>query len=98
MMSTLERLVYMANQIGKFFAHEGEDKAAISVAEIQSAGMAQQSSGMGGGYWGGYPGLTGGLYGWDNGLANGGYAGPYNNYDQGWNGANGRRLWDAWRK
>lgn len=27
-----DKLVYMANQIGKFFAHEGEDQAAQSVA------------------------------------------------------------------
>jgi len=28
-----DKLVYMANQIGKFFAHEGEEKAIASVAE-----------------------------------------------------------------
>jgi formate dehydrogenase subunit delta len=28
-----EKLVYMANQIGKFFAHEGPEKGATSVAE-----------------------------------------------------------------
>ena len=28
-----DKLVYMANQIGKFFAHEGEEKAAASVAD-----------------------------------------------------------------
>jgi formate dehydrogenase subunit delta len=28
-----EKLVYMANQIAKFFAHEGEEKAAASVAD-----------------------------------------------------------------
>ncbi|MGE0425474.1 MAG: formate dehydrogenase subunit delta [Reyranellaceae bacterium] len=27
-----DKLVYMANQIGKFFAHEGEEQAARSVA------------------------------------------------------------------
>lgn len=27
-----DKLVYMANQIGKFFAHEGEDQAVQSVA------------------------------------------------------------------
>lgn len=27
-----EKLVYMANQIGKFFAHEGETQAAQSIA------------------------------------------------------------------
>ena len=62
-------------------------QAAVSVAEIQSAGLAQQSYAAGGGGWG-YPGYTGGLYGWDNSLYNGGYAGPYNNQDRGWNGAN----------
>lgn len=28
-----DKLVYMVNQIGKFFAHEGEEKAAASVAD-----------------------------------------------------------------
>ena len=28
-----EKLVYMANQIGRFFVHEGEDKAAASTAD-----------------------------------------------------------------
>jgi formate dehydrogenase subunit delta len=28
-----DKLVYMANQIGKFFAHEGEAKAAADVAD-----------------------------------------------------------------
>jgi len=28
-----DKLVYMANQIGKFFAHQGEDKAIASVAD-----------------------------------------------------------------
>lgn len=28
-----DKLVYMANQIGKFFVHEGEDKAVASVAD-----------------------------------------------------------------
>ena len=28
-----DKLVYMANQIGKFFAHQGEDKAVASVAD-----------------------------------------------------------------
>jgi len=28
-----DKLVYMANQIGKFFAHEGEEKAALSIAD-----------------------------------------------------------------
>lgn len=28
-----EKLVYMANQIGKFFAHQGEDKAAVGIAD-----------------------------------------------------------------
>lgn len=28
-----EKLVYMANQIGKFFAHEGDAKAAIAIAD-----------------------------------------------------------------
>lgn len=28
-----EKLVYMANQIGKFFAHQGEAKAAASIAD-----------------------------------------------------------------
>lgn len=30
---SLDKLVYMANQIGKFFAHEGEERAAASVAD-----------------------------------------------------------------
>lgn len=29
----VERLAYMANQIGKFFAHEGGDTAAKSIAD-----------------------------------------------------------------
>lgn len=28
-----EKLVYMANQIGKFFAHQGEAKAVASIAD-----------------------------------------------------------------
>jgi len=28
-----EKLIYMANQIGKFFAHEGGDKAVESIAD-----------------------------------------------------------------
>jgi formate dehydrogenase subunit delta len=28
-----DKLVYMANQIGKFFAHEGEDKAVAAIAD-----------------------------------------------------------------
>ena len=28
-----EKLVYMANQIGKFFAHEGEAQAVASIAD-----------------------------------------------------------------
>jgi formate dehydrogenase subunit delta len=28
-----EKLTFMANQIGKFFAHQGEEKASASVAE-----------------------------------------------------------------
>lgn len=28
-----DRLVYMANQIGKFFAHQGEDKAVAGIAD-----------------------------------------------------------------
>jgi len=28
-----DKLVYMANQIGKFFAHEGEEKAALGIAD-----------------------------------------------------------------
>ncbi|MDE2134299.1 MAG: formate dehydrogenase subunit delta [Alphaproteobacteria bacterium] len=28
-----DKLVYMANQIGKFFAHQGEAKAAASIAD-----------------------------------------------------------------
>ena len=28
-----EKLVYMANQIGKFFAHEGEARAVASIAD-----------------------------------------------------------------
>lgn len=28
-----DKLVYMANQIGKFFVHEGEEKAVASVAD-----------------------------------------------------------------
>jgi formate dehydrogenase subunit delta len=28
-----DKLVYMANQIGKFFAHQGEDKAVAGVAD-----------------------------------------------------------------
>jgi formate dehydrogenase subunit delta len=32
-MMSPDKLVYMANQIGKFFAHEGEEKAAASVAD-----------------------------------------------------------------
>ena len=27
-----DKLVYMANQIGKFFAHQGEEKAAAGIA------------------------------------------------------------------
>lgn len=27
-----DKLVYMANQIGKFFAHEGEEKAVVGIA------------------------------------------------------------------
>ena len=27
-----DKLVYMANQIGKFFAHQGEEKAAADIA------------------------------------------------------------------
>jgi len=27
-----DKLVYMANQIGKFFAHEGEEKGAVDTA------------------------------------------------------------------
>ena len=30
---SLDKLVYMANQIGKFFAHQGEDKAVAGVAD-----------------------------------------------------------------
>jgi len=51
-------------------------QAAVSVAEIQSAGLVQQSYAASG--WGAYPPYTGGLYGWDGSLYNGGYAGPYN--------------------
>jgi formate dehydrogenase subunit delta len=32
-MMSPDKLVYMANQIGKFFAHESEDKAVASVAD-----------------------------------------------------------------
>jgi formate dehydrogenase subunit delta len=28
-----DKLVYMANQIGKFFAHQGEEKAAAGIAD-----------------------------------------------------------------
>jgi formate dehydrogenase subunit delta len=28
-----EKLAYMANQIGKFFAHQGSDKAVASIAD-----------------------------------------------------------------
>jgi formate dehydrogenase subunit delta len=28
-----DRLVYMANQIGKFFAHQGEEKAVAAIAD-----------------------------------------------------------------
>ncbi len=28
-----DKLVYMANQIGKFFAHEGADRAPLSIAD-----------------------------------------------------------------
>ena len=28
-----ERLIYMANQIGKFFAHQGEQKAVAGIAD-----------------------------------------------------------------
>jgi formate dehydrogenase subunit delta len=28
-----DKLVYMANQIGKFFAHQGEDKAVAAIAD-----------------------------------------------------------------
>ena len=28
-----DKLVYMANQIAKFFAHEGEEKAVMSIAD-----------------------------------------------------------------
>jgi formate dehydrogenase subunit delta len=52
-----ERLVYMANQIAKFFAHEGEAKAVASVADhlvkfwdprMRSAIVAHLRSGGGG--------------------------------------------------
>jgi formate dehydrogenase subunit delta len=29
---SVDKLVYMANQIGKFFAHQGEAQAAVAVA------------------------------------------------------------------
>ena len=32
-LSTPEKLVYMANQIGKFFANQGTEKAPIAIAE-----------------------------------------------------------------
>jgi formate dehydrogenase subunit delta len=32
-MSSLDKLVYMANQIGKFFASQGQEKAAAGTAE-----------------------------------------------------------------
>ena len=31
--SQVDRLVYMANQIGKFFAHEGAEQAPASIAD-----------------------------------------------------------------
>lgn len=61
-------------------------RTAVSVAEIQSAGMVQQAYAMGGG-GGGYLPYTGGLYGWDNSLYNNGYNGSYDNRGQGWRGA-----------
>ena len=33
MKSTPEKLVYMANQIGKFFAHQGDEKAVAGIAD-----------------------------------------------------------------
>jgi formate dehydrogenase subunit delta len=33
MSSTQDKLVYMANQIGKFFAHQGEEKAVAGIAD-----------------------------------------------------------------
>jgi formate dehydrogenase subunit delta len=52
-----EKLVYMANQIGKFFANQGEEKAALAVADhitkyweprMRSAIIAHLQSGGGG--------------------------------------------------
>lgn len=62
-------------------------QAAVSVAEIQSAGLVQQSMVMGGGGWGAFPPFTGGLYGWDGSLYNGGFGGSFNHHGRGWNGA-----------
>ena len=51
------RLVYMANQIGRFFAHQGEDKAAAGIADhiakfwyprMRSALFAHVDAGLGG--------------------------------------------------
>ncbi len=33
MKTTSEKLVYMANQIGKFFAHQGDEKAVAGIAD-----------------------------------------------------------------
>jgi formate dehydrogenase subunit delta len=33
MKTTGDKLVYMANQIGKFFAHQGEEKAVAGIAD-----------------------------------------------------------------
>ncbi len=62
-------------------------QTAVSVAEIQSAGMVQQAYAMGGG-GGGFLPYPGGLYGWDNSLYNDGNNGSFNNRGQGWNNAN----------
>ncbi|MCE9520191.1 MAG: hypothetical protein K8R87_11655 [Verrucomicrobia bacterium] len=62
-------------------------QTAVSVAEIQSAGMVQQAYAMGGGGSSYLP-YTGGLYGWDNSLYNEGYNGNFNNRGQGWNNIN----------
>ena len=52
-----ERLIYMANQIGKFFAHQGEDKAVAAIADhlekfwdprMRAAIVAHAASGGGG--------------------------------------------------
>lgn len=61
-------------------------RAAVTVAEIQSAGMVQQAYAMGGGWQ--YPVYTGGLYGWDGSLYNNGHGGAFDDQHHGW-----RNIW-----